>query len=362
MNRQHRSTTDLPNAFLQLTLGLAIALAAFWSSPEVAAQQGDDEKVEIKLPATFKKPMKIPSDNPLTKGKVELGRKLFFDNRLSVDNKISCATCHDPKHGWAEPKKVATGFGGKKGNRNTPSVLNTGLYRFQFWDGREGSLEGQALGPIANPIEMNLSLDQMVEKLNKIPLYQQEFQKVFGAKATKKNVAKAIAAFERTIVSDVTPYDLFKAGDEDAMGEAEKRGMELFFGQANCSSCHSGPLLSDNAFHNIGVGFDAKKGKFEDTGRFSQTKMEGDMGSFKTPSLRDIARTAPYMHDGSEKTLREVIEFYDQGGRQNPWIDEEIFELGLTDSEKDDLEAFLKSALTGKKEKIVTPPKYEQKK
>jgi len=301
-------------------------------------------------------PPKAPADNPYTKEKAELGKQLYFDPRLSRDNTVSCATCHDPKKGWSNGEAVATGIGGQKGGRSAPSIINAAYYPLQFWDGRAVGLEGQALGPIQNPIEMGMTLEELVVKLNGIEGYRKQFQKVFGTDVTAENVAKAIACFERTILSGNAPYDRFKAGDKTALSEQAQRGMKLFFGKANCSSCHSGPAFTDLGFHNLGIGTGHAQ---PDLGRFEHSKIEGDKHAFKTPSLREIKHTAPYMHDGSLKTLREVVEYYNRGGEPNPYIDEEIFELKLTNEEIDDLVRFLEEGLSGDYPN-VTPPKLPE--
>lgn len=294
-------------------------------------------------------PVVHPKDNPPTDEKIALGKLLYFDKRLSVDETISCASCHDPKKGWSNGEPVATGVGGKKGGRSAPTVLNTAYYTMQFWDGRAATLEVQALGPIANPIEMNMEIDKVVERLNGIPGYKEQFQKVFGTDVTDVGIAKAIAAFERTVLSGDAPYDRFKAGDKTALSEAAQRGMKLFFGKANCSACHSGPSFTDSAFHNIG--YDS-----EDPGRFAISKIVGDTGAMKTPTLRDIARHAPYMHNGGLKTLEEVVAHYNKGGNNNPQQDEEIFPLKLTEAEQADLVTFLKEGLASSAYPDVEPP------
>lgn len=300
------------------------------------------------------KPMKVPADNPLTEAKVELGKQLYFDPRLSNDDTISCASCHDPEKGWSNADAFATGVRGQTGGRSAPSIVNSGYHYFQFWDGRAKNVEGQALGPIQNPIEMDLTLEALVAKLNKIDGYRDQFQDVFGTDVTADNIAKAIGAFERTVLAGDAPYDRYKAGDQSALSDAAQRGMKLFFGKANCSACHSPPLFSDGGFHNIGVGIYNQE---PDIGRQSQTNLLGDRGSFKTPGLRDIARSAPYMHDGSEKTLAEVVEYYNQGATPNPQLDEEIFPLKLSDQEKQDLATFLQEGLSSSNYPIVKRPK-----
>lgn len=298
-------------------------------------------------------PVPVPADNPLTAEKVELGKLLYFDPRLSSDGTISCASCHDPNKGWSNGDQFATGVGGQQGGRNSPTVLNTAYQKFQFWDGRAGSLEEQALGPIQNPIEMNLTLEQAVERLSAIEGYRDRFQQVFGTAVTPEAIGQAIAAFERTVVSGNAPYDQFKAGDTAALSEAAARGMKLFFGKANCSACHAGPNFTDNGFHNLGVNIEAA---MPDLGRQVVSGQLGDRGSFKTPTLREIARSAPYMHDGSLKTLEEVVAYYNRGGTNNPQLDEEIFELKLTEQEQADLVAFLKEGLSSSAYPHVEPP------
>ena len=288
------------------------------------------------------KPVPVPKDNPQTAEKIALGKQLYFDKRLSKDSTVSCASCHAPDKGFSNGERFATGVGGAKGGRSAPSVINAAYYRQQFWDGRAASLEEQALGPIANPIEMALSIEDAVGRLNKIEGYKSQFQKVFGTDANPEGIAKAIAAYERTVLSGNAPYDKFKAGDKSALSEAAERGRKLFFGKANCAACHGGSNFSDNSYHNIGIGMDVKD---FDKGRVVVSKLGGDTGAFKTPTLREIARTAPYMHDGSLKTLEEVVEHYAKGGIANEWLDEEIFKLRLNDQDKKDLVTFMKEGL-----------------
>lgn len=327
-------------------------LAVAWeSSPRVLA--GVAGKAEIRAPRGLPK-VKAPPDNALEERKIELGMQLYFDPRLSGDNSVSCATCHDPRRGWSNGDAVATGIQGKRGARSSPTVLNSAYNVFQFWDGRAASLEEQVLGPIQNPLEMGMpSLAVLEEKLNAIPGYKVQFQKVFGEEVTAPNVAKAIAAFERTVLAGDSPYDRYLAGEKGALSTAARRGMEVFFNQGHCSACHAGPNFTDNAFHNIGIGVN---GSTPDIGREAISKLEGDRGSFKTPTLRDIARTAPYMHDGSLKNLEAVIEHYNQGGIANPQLDEEIFPLQLTDQEKRDLITFLKEGLSSNSYPALEPP------
>ena len=335
----------------------------------------------------------IPEDNPMTPAKVELGRQLYFDPRLSKDETISCATCHHPNHAWADGAPVSTGIDGQKGGRSAPTVINRLVGKTQFWDGRAASLEEQALGPIANPIEMGFSPEAAAQRLNGIPGYVLQFEAVFGPApqeasapaepvqgvVTPDRIAKAIAAFERTVISGASKNDYFekampyfdtdpediddpelRAKVEEAlelelqnrMSESAERGRELFFGKAQCSACHAGRDFSDELFHNIGVGIEAEE---PDMGRFVVTGEESDKGAFRTPTVRNIALTAPYMHDGSQKTLMEVVEHYDKGGTPNPWLSDKIGPLKLSDQDKTDLVAFMEEALSGSLPEIDPP-------
>ena len=328
---------------------LTIVVAAHPSLPATPASPGTPYKMTV--PKGLEE-MPVPADNPMTVEKVELGRQLYFDKRLSGDGTVSCATCHDPTKGWTDNKPVSSGIKGQKGGRSAPTVINSGYALFQFWDGRAKSLEEQALGPIQNPIEMGMTLGDVAKKLNAVPGYRSQFQKVFGTDATPEAIAKSIASFERTIVSGDAPFDRYEAGDKTAMPAAAVRGYEIFRGKAQCTNCHVGFTQSDSLFHNLGVGIDKPK---PDLGRSVITKDPKDKGAFKTPTLRDLSKTAPYMHDGSEATLQKVIELYNRGGNKNPNLDPKMKPLNLTESEKADLLAFLK-ALEGTYP-IVAPPK-----
>jgi cytochrome c peroxidase len=234
---------------------------------------------------------------------VDLGRELFFDPRLSGANDVSCATCHDPDKAWADGLPQPPAIGGGSLTRNTSTVLNVGHYSRYLWDGRAASLEEQALMPIESPEEMNQDLDDLEDELNQIPGYVQQFQDVFGTNVTRGGIAQALAAFERTLVGGSSPLDRYLNGDKEALSPDALRGMELFVGEAGCIRCHHGPLLSDGEFYRLGVGF-------RDEGRATVTGESEDRFKFRTPSLRNVALTAPYMHDGSRKTLTEVVEFY----------------------------------------------------
>ena len=304
------------------------------------------------LANTSPPPVPIPADNPQTDAKIRLGAQLYFDTRLSADNTISCATCHDPTTAWANHNPTDTGIKGQVGGRNSGTIIDSAYMTFQFWDGRAGSLEEQALGPIHNPIEMGETLENVVRKLNAIPGYREQFQQVFGTDVTTDGIAKAIASFERTIVSGPSPFDRYIAGDKKAMSAAAIRGMEIFNGKGHCSPCHSGPMFSDQSFHNIGVGMDAAE---PNVGREAITKDPNDRGKFKTPGLRNVALTHPYLHTGMEKTLMDVVEFYNRGGIKNPNLDPMMLPLNLTQGEKEALVAFME-ALTGTLPDVKAPP------
>jgi cytochrome c peroxidase len=293
----------------------------------------------------------IPKDNPQTDAKVKLGAQLFFEPRLSADNKISCATCHAPEMAWANHDATDTGFMDRKGTRNSGTVLDAAYMKFQFWDGRATSLEEQALGPIHNPVEMGDTLPNVIRKLKAIPEYREQFKAVFGTDVTEDGIAKAIAAFERTVVSGQSPYDRYLKGDKAALSPAAQRGLALFAGKGRCMLCHTDPMLSDQGFHNIGVGMDRPD---PDLGREEVTKDPRDRGAFKTPGLRNVALTYPYMHDGSAKTLAEVMELYDKGGVQNANLDPRMRPVGFTGTEEEDLIAFMES-LTGTLPTIAKP-------
>ncbi|MCE9557074.1 MAG: c-type cytochrome [Planctomycetes bacterium] len=343
------------------------------------------ETLEVELPLGLsgaQQQIKGLDKNLLTRAKIELGRQLYFDNRLSKDGTVSCASCHSPGHGYAADTQFGVGVGGQTGGRNSPVAYNRILSDVQFWDGRAGTLEAQAVGPIANPIEMSNTHEACVKCIAAIPGYKMQFDKIFpGEGVTIDNVAKAIASFERTLVTGPAPYDfnerlkvykdLSKDELEDMkqnqpeeyaqyekmladakanpMSDSAKRGRELFFGEkAKCSACHVGANLTDEKYHNLGIGMHKEK---PDLGRHDHTKQEADQGAFKTPTVRNVEQTAPYMHDGSVKTLDEVVEWYDKGGHPNPHLDKDIKKLNLTPEEKADLVAFMK-ACTGPLPKV----------
>jgi cytochrome c peroxidase len=293
-----------------------------------------------------------PATNLSYAQKVELGKQLYFETRLSKNNSVSCAFCHNPGTGFADARQFSIGAFGTAGGRQAPTVYNTGFIPLQFWDGRAGSLEEQAIGPIHNPIEMAEMHETVVPKIAKIPAYQKQFQLIFGGGASLQHIAEAIAAFERTIVSQNSAFDKYTMGETGAMNEAAVRGVALFRGKARCILCHNGPNLTDNRFHNLGV---PQVGPLkEDLGRYMVTRAQQDKGAFKTPTLRSVVETAPYMHDGVFKRLEEVIDFFDAGGGGNPNLSPLMKPLGLSSEEKADLLEFLK-ALTGAPIKVNVP-------
>ncbi|MFN4259189.1 MAG: cytochrome-c peroxidase [Gemmataceae bacterium] len=326
-------------------VGAFLAVAIAWGALVAAGPADEPPKPPLGLPPVF-----WPEDNPYTPDKAELGRLLYFDKRLSSDGTISCASCHEPDKAFTDGMAVSTGIGGQKGDRSAPTVINRAYSTLQFWDGRASSLEDQAKGPIANPIEMTNEKTEeaahrtCVERLKMVPGYVKRFEDVFGTKDfTIDHVAQAIATFERTVLSGNAPFDRYKAGDKEAMTAAQIRGMDVFFKKAACDACHIGFNFTDGSFANIGIGMDKPN---PDWGRYLVTKREFEKGAFKTPTLREIEHTAPYMHDGSMKTLEEVVEHYNKGGIKNPHLDQRMKPLNLTDQEKKDLVEFLK-ALSG---------------
>lgn len=318
--------------------------------------------VEIKVPLGLP-PVPIPADNPPTAETIALGRRLYYDPILSKDGTISCGSCHQPDFGFADPRQFSVGVKGGTGDRQAPSVWNAAYYTTQFWDGRAASLEDQAVGPMQNPIEMAHTLEDIEKALAANATYVELFEEAFGpGPITGQNAAKAIASFERTVLTGNSPFDRFLyGGDQSALSEQAKLGLEVFRNEkkGNCAKCHtieeSFALFSDSKFHNLGVGAQLD-GTLQDLGRFKVTNDEKDKGAFKTPTLRNIVQSAPYMHDGSLKTLKDVVDFYIGAGNSNPWRDPDVKELDhLTRAERDALVAFMES-LTGEVPANVGPP------
>ncbi len=337
--------------FVSLLLMLVLALA----SPAGAGILG---------PIT---PVPVPDANPQLLEKVELGKTLFFDRRLSGDGTMSCATCHIPDLAFTDGQETSLSYPTTKNWRNAPTLVNIGFFKHLFHDGRAASLEEQALFPVMSSFEMNLNLDYLEEKLRVVPEYAQAFKKVFQGDITKERTAMAIAAFERTLVSRNAPLDKYLNGDKSAFSAEAQKGYSLFIGKGKCAECHSGAVLSDDAFHALNVPenpeherdpritatrrFVAKlyqygdyKNLTEDPGRYLITKDKKDWKAFRTPTLREIAKTAPYMHNGIFATLDEVIEFFNKGGGQGNTV---LKPLGLSPEEKQSLKAFLIESLSG---------------
>jgi cytochrome c peroxidase len=340
------------------------------------ANAKNHEPLEVELPLGLdvgKGQMQGLKENPLTRAKIELGRQLYVDTRLSADNTVSCASCHHPDEGYSRNTKTGVGIRDQRGGRNSPICYNRIFSSVQFWDGRAATLEEQAKGPIANPIEMGNTHEAAVATLKKIPGYVKQFEKIYPDGVTIDNVAKSIAAFERTLVTGSSPYDyaerfkrfeklpaddleelkedepevyaeyehLQKMTKAEPMTAAAKRGQALFFSQRiNCAACHVGANLADELYHNLGVGADAKE---PDVGRFAVTKDPKDWGAFKTPTIRNVEFSGPYMHDGSLATLEEVVEHYNKGGTPNKNLSDKIVKLNLNPQEKADLVAFMKA-------------------
>lgn len=366
---RHTKTVLLPCVLLLCVLLLCVLLLCVLVLLSVAPLLADEvrESAKPRLPKdTLPKQLDIeaarrrleplelvPADNPLTEDRVTLGRRLFFDGILSKDGTVSCASCHQPNHGFASADPQAIGIRGQIGKRNAPTVINRGLGQLQFWDGRAASLEQQALQPIGNSAEMDHSVEGVIAALQRDPTYVKQFEQAFAEpddeaetrSATKyvnsANLAKSLAGFQRTLLSVDSPVDEFQGGDYNALSIDERQGLWIFESRGRCWKCHTGDNYTDEAFHNTGIGFERKE---RDLGRYEVTKLDADRAKFKTPTLRAISRTAPYMHDGSLKTLADVVEFYNLGGAaDDPGIDREMKPLGLSGKEVDQLVAFLKA-------------------
>ncbi|MDE0403919.1 MAG: cytochrome-c peroxidase [Nitrospira sp.] len=313
---------------------------------------------QLTLPLGLEKDsLVIPGDNPLTKEKVELGKLLFFDTRLSANDTIACASCHVPSLAFTDGQPVSAGIHGQKGGRSAPTAINRVFSSAQFWDGRAATLEEQSVGPFANPIEHGFKdHDELVAKVKSIAGYQPLFERAFGSPAiTTDLIGKAIASFQRTLLSGNSAYDRFTMrNEEQALSANAQNGLRVFLGKGQCLRCHFGFNFTDEQYHNLGVGSNKTE---SDVGRQTVTKKAKDVGAFKTPTLREIANTAPYMHDGSLATLREVVDFYDQGGLPNAYLDPIIKPLKLTDQEKKDLVEFMES-LNGEGWNVTPPAQF----
>ncbi|MGY8747547.1 MAG: cytochrome-c peroxidase [Pirellulales bacterium] len=365
----------LSRCLLLLAVVLSAASVCGWALPTVNSHANDDEKPlgkvpklpidslpkdisATKIPGGFNEIPDAPADNATTAEKVRLGRKLFFDPILSTDGTVSCASCHQPDHGFASPDPIAVGVGGKVGKRNAPSVINRVFGKKFSWDGRDDSLEQQVLGPLKSETELGGNVELIINNIKNNPEYVEQFHGVFGGDSdlpvaqavTVENLAKAIASFERTLTSGNSKVDRFRAAEYEALSKEARQGLWIFESRGGCWKCHSSANLSDEAFHNTGVGFGIAD---RDQGRFEATKNPAHQFQYKTPSLRDVEFTAPYMHDGSIKTLREVVEFYNRGGDpRDPSLDKKMAPLNLSNQEIDFLVEFLK-ALSG--ESVLNP-------
>jgi cytochrome c peroxidase len=311
---------------------------------EVTASVGKSTRVGHDVPLGLDLYMPVPDDNPITEEKLALGRQLFFDTRLSVDRTKACATCHVPERAFTDGRQVAEGVQGRQGTRNTPTLVNRGYGASHFLDGRAGSLEEQVLQPIEGESELAYEVALAVSRLQESDDYQRAFERTFGRSPDAETLAWALASYVRSILAGNSPVDRFRHGDRRALSSEEAEGLRIFVGKGNCSACHVGPNVTDEEFHNTGVAW--ADGRLIDPGRFRVTGLDQHKGSFKTPTLRELPRTAPYMHDGSIDTLEEVVDFYDGGGTPNPFLDDDIRPLDLTADEKRALVAFLR-ALTG---------------
>jgi len=361
-----------------IRLFLCILLLSSPSLFSLHAFQSEAERAKttpVRIPLGISESLwrrRIPKDNPLSVEKIALGRALYFDKRLSIDGTVSCATCHDPALAFTDAKVVAVGRGDRRGTRNAPTILNVAFNEVFFWDGRASSLEDQVTHPLLSSFEMGMTNDRtLTARLSAIPEYQRQFKRVFKAEdITIDAIAKAIAAFERTLLSANSRFDRFIMGEKTALTEAQKRGWVLFKGKAKCIECHTysrqKPFFTDFRFHNPGVAVAdtaldeilrsfvssskdtsgmvlAHSAGVSELGRFAVTLQSVDIGAFKTPTLRDLELTSPYMHDGSIKTLIDVVQFYNRGGNANRYLDERIQALRLTDAEVNDLVEFLRS-------------------
>jgi len=328
--------------WLRYLVSLLIPFALIMNTSTSIAAKSDYSSVNKK--------MRIPANNQATAARIALGKALFFDPRLSGSNWISCGTCHNPALGWSDGLPTAIGEGQKVLDRSTPTILNTGYNRHQFWDGRSKTLEAQATGPIQAGIEMNQTMDVLVKELESIKGYGPMFEAAYpGEGISEDTIGKAIANFERTIVSDYSaPFDHWLRGNKKAISASAQRGFKLFDGKARCNFCHQGHNFTDDGFHNIGLANN------DDPGRYAIAKVEVLKGAFKTPTLRDIARTPPYMHNGAYATLVEVIEHYDAGGKDKRNLSPSMKKLNLTKQEKTDLVNFLET-LTDKQKEFALP-------
>jgi cytochrome c peroxidase len=340
----HRSFAKAPGALLVACFALTACVPA--KDAPLVPRDILPSKIDVNhIPLGLARAPQAPKDSPLTEARARLGRALFFDPILSADRTLACASCHDPAHGLANKEPIAVGVHGKKGRRNAPSLWNRGYAASLFWDGRSPSLEAQALKPIEDPHELGSSVDEAVKRLKAHADYSAGFQQAFGEGPSADTLAKALASFERTLLLGNSRVDRFRAGgDAGALTSQERHGLWLWESKARCWRCHNGPNFSDEQFHNTGVNWGRAP---LDLGRFEITKNEADRGKFRTPSLRGVAHTAPYMHDGSLASLEDVVAYYNRGGTKNAHLDPLLEPLGLSQEEIRSLVAFLHALSEG---------------
>lgn len=327
-----------------LLITFIIAIAAACSSNTTTTETASGFKPVVEpLPAQLStyEPMTIPADNPLTQEKVALGRQLFFDERLSVDGSKSCYSCHVCEKGLTDGLPKAIGPGNKQLPRHSPTLWNIGYHKEYYWDGRSPSLEKQAMAAwTGGNMGVGDKAGEVVARINALQGYREQFQKVFQSDATAENIMQAIASFERTIIAGDTAWDRWRAGDNSAISASAYRGWNIFQ-TIKCTNCHDGVLFTDQQYHNIGIGMDAAT---PDVGRFTVTKKPEDTGAFKTPTLRDVARSAPYFHDGSAKTLEEAVDIMLAGGKPNQYLDKKNLQpQKVLPEQREDLLNFLRS-------------------
>ncbi len=337
---------------MNLRTALLLLLSALLAALTGCAKNESTEKAAVEEKVNWPaipgyEAMTIPPDNPMTKAKVELGKQLFYDKRLSGDGSRACYSCHLKEKGLTDGLPTAVGAYEAKLPRSSPTLWNIGYHSAFYWDGRSASLDKQAVAAWsggnmgASGKDGHPSTDETCAKLNAIPGYKDQFQKVFGGPATPDNVGKAIAAFERTIVANNSAWIRFRSGDQSAFGEEAKRGWTVFGEKAKCTNCHDGLLMTDQQYHNTGIGMDAEK---PDVGRFTVTKVEKDTGAFQTPTLLDISKSAPYFHNGSVATLEQAVDLMLSGGKKNKFLDTtNLKPAKLSKAERADLLAFLKA-------------------
>lgn len=328
-----------------------LVLISACKKSEVGDASGVEDTYKLSIPVGFPEPV-IPDDNTLTKSRIELGKRLFFENRLSSDMNVSCATCHQPGRAFSDMNPISIGVNHEVGLRNAPSLANVVYQHAFFAEGGVPSLELQAIAPLTEAHEMNMDVEVLVDRLTSDESYVRQFGKAYHTEPTIHALVKALASFQRTLISGNARYDQYQQGKSDALNAAEIRGMELFFSdEVGCASCHSGFLFTDQTFQNIGL-YD----EYEDEGRARLTGNAEDIGKFKVPSLRNIEFTGPYMHNGSMETLEEVVAHFNAGGSGHISQSEHIKPLGLSDSEQQDLVHFLRS-LTD--ESFINNPEFQ---